>query len=48
MPDPKQILNYRQPEHDPRATMEKADRVLVTVALVVVVIVTLIIILSFA
>ena len=48
MPDPKPILNYRPPTRDSQASLEKADRVLVKVALTIVVIVTLVIILCFA
>lgn len=45
--DQKPILNYRPPTRDPQAALEKADRVLVKVALAIVVIVTLVIILCF-
>jgi hypothetical protein len=48
MPNPNPILDYRPPVRDPQAALDRADRVMVKVALGVVLVVTILIILSFA
>lgn len=44
MQDPKPILDYRQPGHDPQASLDKVDRVLVKLALGFIVVFTVIVI----